>query len=73
MKLQYICLGSALDLWPPCHFELGFFSVSDRALRNGVCSLFLLLGVVNLEMDNSLKWPRCNKVSGQTTSDALWK
>ena len=25
MKLQYICLDSALDLWPPCHFELGFF------------------------------------------------
>ena len=25
MKLQYICLDSALDLWPTCHFELGFF------------------------------------------------
>ena len=33
--------------------------------------LLTLLGVGNLEMDNSLKWPRCNKVSGQTTSDAL--
>ena len=33
--------------------------------------LLTLLGVGNLEMDNSLKWPRYNKVSGQTTSDAL--
>ena len=26
MKLQYMCLDSALDLWPPGHFELGFFA-----------------------------------------------
>ena len=26
MKLQYICLDSALDLWPPGHFALGFFA-----------------------------------------------
>ena len=26
MKLQYICLDSALDLWPPGHFELVFFA-----------------------------------------------
>ena len=32
-----------------------------------------LQGVGNLEMDDSLKWSRFNKVSGQTTSDALWK
>ena len=30
-----------------------------------------LQGVGNLEMDDSLKWSRFNKVSGQTTSDAL--
>ena len=26
MKLRYICLDSALDLWPPGHFELEFFA-----------------------------------------------
>ena len=26
MKLQYISLDYALDLWPPSHFELGFFA-----------------------------------------------
>ncbi|XP_066016273.1 uncharacterized protein [Pocillopora verrucosa] len=26
MKLQYMCLDSALDLWPPGHFELVFFA-----------------------------------------------
>ena len=25
MKLQHMCLDSAMDLWPPGHFELGFF------------------------------------------------
>ena len=29
--------------------------------------------IVNLEMDYSLKWVLLNKVSGQITSDALWK
>ena len=32
-----------------------------------------LLYVVNLEMNNSLKWVLFNVVSGQITSDALWK
>ena len=26
MKLKYMCLDSALDLWPPSHFELEFFT-----------------------------------------------
>ena len=26
MKLQYMCLDSALDLWPPGHFALEFFA-----------------------------------------------
>ena len=30
-------------------FELGFFCFSGRVFENGVCSLVLLLGVVNLE------------------------
>ena len=38
-------------------------------LREGA----LLLEVVNLEMGNSVKWFLLNIVSGQTTSDALWK
>ena len=29
--------------------------------------------VENLEMDNSLKWVLFIKVSGQITSDTLWK
>ena len=30
MKLQCVCLDSALDLWPPGHFELGFFASRIR-------------------------------------------
>ena len=26
MKLKYMCSDSALDLWPPGHFALGFFA-----------------------------------------------
>ena len=26
MKVQYMCLDSALDLWPPGHFALEFFA-----------------------------------------------
>jgi len=33
MKLEYTCLDSALDLWPPGHFELGYFCFSARAFR----------------------------------------
>ena len=68
MKLQYVCLGSVLDLWPPGHFELGLF-----ASRVGRCAALGFFYVVNLEMDNSLKWVLFNNVSGQITSDALWK
>ena len=57
MKIYYICL----DSWPPSHFEHGFFCFSDHTFGNGVCSLVILLGVVNLEMDNSLKWPLFKK------------
>ena len=32
-----------------------------------------LMYVVNLEMDNSTKWVLFFIVSGQITSDALWK
>ena len=53
------------------------FRFSDRAFENGVCSLGLflcfLMYVENLEMGNSLKWVLFNTVSGQITSDALWK
>ena len=31
------------------------------------------MDVINLEMDNSLKWVLYNVVTGQITSDALWK
>ena len=72
MKLQYICLVFALDLWPPNHFELGFF-----ASRIGRSEMeYTALGfsyIVNLEMDNSLEWVPFNIVSGKITSDTLWK
>ena len=32
-----------------------------------------LMYVENLDMDNSVKWVPLNIVSGQITSDALWK
>ena len=38
-----------------------------------MCSLVLLSGVVNIEIDNSLKWLPFNIMSGQTRSEALWK
>ena len=41
MKLKHMCLDSAMDLWPPGHFELGFFPLSDGAFGNGVCILGL--------------------------------
>ena len=43
MKLQYMCLDSALDLRPPGHFELGIFRFLDEAFGNGVFSLGLFL------------------------------
>ena len=63
------CVGFvvAQSFWAWC------FCFSDRAFGNGVCSLLLLLEAVNLEMGNSLKWPRYKEVSAETTSDTLWK
>ena len=37
MKLQYVKLDSALDLWPPSHFEFGFV-----AFGNGVSMLHVM-------------------------------
>ena len=42
-------------------FWAWFFCFSVRAFGNGVCSLLLLIEVVNLETGNSLKWPRYKK------------
>ena len=33
MKLPYMCLDSALDLWPPCHFEFGFFLLGSGVTK----------------------------------------
>ena len=49
MKLQHMCLDSALDLWPPGHSELRFFA-SRIGCAEMECAV-LLLRVVNLEMD----------------------
>ena len=65
MKLKYICLDLALDLWPPGHFALGFFA--SRIGRSEMeCSALgsVLMYVENLEMDNSLKWVLFIKVNG---------
>ena len=35
MKLQYMCLDSALDLWPLGQFELGFFASWSFFFVNG--------------------------------------
>ena len=72
MKLQYMCLGFALDLWPSDHFKLRFFA--SRIGRSEIESVALSFSyVVNLEMNNSLKWVLFKVVSGQMNSDALWK
>ena len=73
MKLQYMCLDSALDLWPPGHFELGFSASRIRRSEMGVQPWAFLMCVENLEMNNSLKWALFIKVSGQITSSTLWK
>ena len=65
-----MCLGFALDLWPSDHFELRFFT--SRIGRSEIESEALSFSyVVNLEMNNSLKWVIFNIVSGQMASDAL--
>ena len=56
---RLLCLKEAIS---PSYPFLGLLLLRER---------LLLLGAVNLEMDNALKWPRCNKVSGHKTSNAL--
>ena len=46
MKLQYMCLDSALDLWPPGHFALEFFvslRCADFGLLTCAINSFLFL------------------------------
>ena len=69
MKLQYMYLGSAFNLWPLGHFSL----FGSGVWKWSVQPCYPILGVGNQEMVNSLKWPRFSKVIGQTTSSALWK
>ena len=42
MKLQYMCFDSALDLWPPGHFKLGFFASRIGRSDMEVCDIGLL-------------------------------
>ena len=55
MKLKYMCLDSALDLWPSSHFELEFLTSRIGRSKLECAALACLMYVVNLEMDNSLK------------------
>ena len=71
MKLQYVCLDSALDLWPPGHFALEFFASQIGRSEMECSALGFSYVRENLEMDNSLKWVLFMKVSSQITSDTL--
>ena len=42
MKLQNMCLDSALDLWPPGYFELGFFASRIGCSEMEYATLFSL-------------------------------
>ena len=42
MKLQYMCLDAALDLWPPVILSMEF-SLLGSGVQTGVCSLGLFL------------------------------
>ena len=73
MKLLYMCVESALDLWPLGHCELGFFASRIGRSEMECAALGFLMYAVNLEMNNPPKWVLFNIVSGQITSSALWK
>ena len=73
MKLQYMSLDSTLDLWPPGHFELGFFASQIGRLEIECSAWAFLMYAENLEVDNQLRWVIFIKVSGQITSNTLWK
>ena len=63
-------LDSAMDLWPPGHFELDYFA-SQIGHSEMECTALVFYYVVNLEMDNLLKWVLFDIVSSQITSDAF--
>ena len=63
-------LDSAMDLWPPGHFELNYFA-SRIGHSKMECTALVFYYVVNLEMDNLLKWVLFDIVSSQITSDAF--
>lgn len=63
-------LDSAMDLWPPGHFELDYFA-SRIGNSEMECTALVFYYVVNLEMDNLLKWVLFDIVSSQITSDAF--
>ena len=70
MKLQHMRLDSVMDFWPPGHFELGYFA-SWIGHSEMECTALVFYYVVNLEMDNLLKWVLFDIVSSQITSDAF--
>ena len=68
-----MCWDSASDLWPPGHFALEFFASQIERSDMECQPWAFLMYVENLEMDNSLKCVLFIKVSGQITSNTLWK
>ena len=73
MKLKYMCLDSALDLWTRGHFELGFFSLLGSGVRKWIIQPSPPLKGSKTGNGCSPKWVLFNIVSGQITSDARWK
>ena len=66
-------LDSALDLWPPGHFELGFFASQIGRLEIE-CSALGFSYVRGKPRNGQLaKMGYFIKVSGQITSNTLWK
>ena len=54
-------------------FVLGNHRIRDKYVRKVHKKRAFLMYVENLEMDNSLKYVLFSKVSGQITSNTLWK
>ena len=68
-----MCLDFAMDLWPPSHFELGCFAFRIGRLEMECAALGFSYVRGKPRKDNSPKWALFNIISGQITSDALWR
>ena len=65
--------SSAVTKFLPYYQERLSWRLRGHFSEFSISNVYYSLGVVNLEMENSLKWLLFNTVSGQTTSDEPWK